>query len=55
MKPKQFASTCFTVTLCSQKVVIKFTDASEKMQQDSVACATQELGEYNIGEMYSHT
>lgn len=51
MRPKQSASTCFQVTVSSQKVVIKFADVSEKMKQGSMACQAEELGEYNTGEI----
>lgn len=40
-----------TANMCSQKVV----EVSEKMQQGSVACVTEELGQWNTGEMYCHT
>lgn len=50
MRPKQSASTCFQVTVSSQKVVIKFADVSEKMKQE-MARAAEELGEYSTGEI----
>uniref|UniRef100_A0A8C6D424 Dynein light chain n=1 Tax=Moschus moschiferus TaxID=68415 RepID=A0A8C6D424_MOSMO len=34
--------------MCDQKAVIKNADMSEKMQQDSVECATRALEKYNI-------
>ncbi|XP_012369216.1 dynein light chain 1, cytoplasmic-like [Octodon degus] len=34
--------------MCERKAVIKNTDMSEEVQQDSVECATQALEKYNI-------
>ena len=47
-RPSQSASPCFLVTTCDPKAVIENADMSEEMQQDSVECAPQALGKYNI-------
>uniref|UniRef100_G3S0Z1 Dynein light chain n=1 Tax=Gorilla gorilla gorilla TaxID=9595 RepID=G3S0Z1_GORGO len=39
---------------CDRKAVIKNTDMSEEMQQDSVECAAQALEKYNIEDTAVH-